>query len=89
MNEALALVRRLNHVYALASVLLYACWMEWIASSPPEAERFASELVALSDANGYPDVGLGTVPPWVVPDSAWTSTRGERPPPRPNILAPL
>ena len=58
MNEALALVRRLNHVYALASVLLYACWREWIASSPPEAERFASELVALSDANGFPDVGL-------------------------------
>jgi tetratricopeptide (TPR) repeat protein len=55
VNEALARARRDNHAYALASVLQYACWMEWIASSPAEAERLGTELVALSDANGFPD----------------------------------
>jgi tetratricopeptide (TPR) repeat protein len=69
VNEALARARRDNHAYALASVLLYACWMEWISSSPAEAERFASELIALSDANGFPD-RLG----WALFHRGWSLT---------------
>jgi predicted ATPase len=69
VNEALALARRQNHAYALASVLIYACWMEWIASSPAEAERLASELITLSDANGFSD-RLG----WALFHRGWSLT---------------
>jgi predicted ATPase len=53
MNEALSDVRRLGHVYSLVVVLLRACWMEWVARSPHEAQRHAEEALNLSNEHGF------------------------------------
>jgi predicted ATPase len=54
MNEALSTARRVGHVYPLAEVLIFSCWVEWVASSPHEAQRHADEVVALSNEHGFP-----------------------------------
>jgi predicted ATPase len=53
MNEALSDVRQLGHVYSLVVVLLRACWMEWVTSSPHDAQRHAEEAVALANEHGF------------------------------------
>jgi tetratricopeptide (TPR) repeat protein len=55
LKEALHESRRLQHAFTLASSLHYCCWLEWIANSPAEAQRYAAELIAFSNDQGFPD----------------------------------
>jgi tetratricopeptide (TPR) repeat protein len=62
MSEALAAARRLNHVYSLVLVLVWACWAEWAAYAPHETPRYAEEAMALSNEHGFPDwLGWGLI----------------------------
>jgi predicted ATPase len=54
IHEALSAARRLEHAYALAFVLIWACWVSWAVRSPHEVQRHAAEALALSNEHGFP-----------------------------------
>jgi predicted ATPase len=58
IDDALSESRRLGHAYTLGHVLLDACNWLWVCGSPIEARKFAAEVTALSEENGFP-VWLG------------------------------
>jgi class 3 adenylate cyclase/tetratricopeptide (TPR) repeat protein len=53
-SEALVAARQLEHAYTLTQVLVWACWGEWVASLPEEAQKHAEEVIALSSEHGFP-----------------------------------
>ena len=53
-NEAISEARRLQQVYTLSFVLLWAGWMETVTNSAIEVQRHAEELIAISDEHGFP-----------------------------------
>jgi class 3 adenylate cyclase len=54
ISEALSEGRRLTHSHIVALVLRFATWAEWVLHSPREEQRYADELVSLSEEHGFP-----------------------------------
>ena len=52
LKEALSEACRLRHAHTLATVLVWANWIDWITCSP-ELLRHAEELLALSTEHGF------------------------------------
>jgi len=53
-EQALSEARLLQHAHTLAFALNFACMVEWFARSPHDVQRYANELVALSNEHGFP-----------------------------------
>jgi class 3 adenylate cyclase/predicted ATPase len=54
LHEVLSESDRLEHAYTRAMMLCFACWVEWVSSSPEQVRRHAEESVALSIENNFP-----------------------------------
>ena len=61
-NEALSEAHRLLHAITLASVLLFAGWVDLVVADVPKCQQHADELLALSTEHDFPlHVGWATV----------------------------
>jgi predicted ATPase len=61
LNDALLKARQPGYAHTLCLVLRFAAWVEWLLHSPREEQRYADELVALSEQHGFPLwLGWGT-----------------------------
>jgi predicted ATPase len=62
MDEALSEARQLQHIYSVAKVLIWGCWMGCIANSPHMVRRYIEEAESLSNEHGFSDwLGWGLI----------------------------